>query len=142
MQTFLPYANLRKSVQCLDYRRLGKQRVEAFQMLNCITGKSQSRAWQNHPCTRMWRKYPECLAYYKDLCINEWDWRGYNNSMPFTDETWLSDSFRFPQSKMPAWLGDKRLHSSHRASLLHKDIEFYGQYNWREKPLLKYWWPE
>jgi len=32
MQTFLPYADFKESAQCLDYRRLGKQRVEAKQI--------------------------------------------------------------------------------------------------------------
>lgn len=29
MQTFLPYPDFKKSAQCLDYRRLGKQRVDS-----------------------------------------------------------------------------------------------------------------
>ena len=36
MQTFLPYKDIQKSVKCLDYRRLGKQRVEAMQILKQI----------------------------------------------------------------------------------------------------------
>ena len=28
MQTFLPYKDFGKTAKCLDYRRLGKQRVE------------------------------------------------------------------------------------------------------------------
>ena len=27
MQTFMPYSDIKKSVECLDYKRLGKQRV-------------------------------------------------------------------------------------------------------------------
>ena len=40
MQTFLPYPSFDASAKVLDYRRLGKQRVEAYQILNTITGKS------------------------------------------------------------------------------------------------------
>ena len=36
MQTFLPYPNFADSLDCLDYRRLGKQRVEAFQIINAL----------------------------------------------------------------------------------------------------------
>lgn len=32
MNTFLPYADFQKSAQCLDNKRLGKQRVEAWQI--------------------------------------------------------------------------------------------------------------
>ena len=30
MQTFLPYPDFKQSAACLDYSRLGKQRVEGF----------------------------------------------------------------------------------------------------------------
>ena len=33
MQTFLPYPDFKKSLQTLDYRRLGKQRIEAYQII-------------------------------------------------------------------------------------------------------------
>ena len=55
MQTFLPYKDFRKSLQCLDYRRLGKQRVEAMQIHNILTGKNESSAWVNHPAVKMWK---------------------------------------------------------------------------------------
>ena len=45
MQTFLPYPSMGQSVRCLDYRRLGKQRVEALQILNALDGKS--KGWTN-----------------------------------------------------------------------------------------------
>jgi len=44
MQTFLPYQNFTKSAQCLDRQRLGKQRVEAWQILQAITNPSYG--WQ------------------------------------------------------------------------------------------------
>jgi len=34
MQTFLPYPDFLQSLQSLDNKRLGKQRVETFQILN------------------------------------------------------------------------------------------------------------
>jgi len=37
MNTFLPYPDFVKSAQCLDYRRLGKQRVEAWQIYLALT---------------------------------------------------------------------------------------------------------
>jgi hypothetical protein len=50
MQTFLPYPDSKKSIQTLDYRRLGKQRVEAYQILRAITYGS---GWRYHPVTKM-----------------------------------------------------------------------------------------
>jgi len=40
MQTFLPFPDFKKSASCLDYKRLGKQRVEGLQILNAIQGET------------------------------------------------------------------------------------------------------
>jgi uncharacterized protein (DUF2132 family) len=39
MQTFMPYPSFRKSLDCLDNKRLGKQRVEAKQIYNIVKDK-------------------------------------------------------------------------------------------------------
>ena len=52
MQTFLPYKSFVKSAQCLDNKRLGKQRVEAMQILKSIY--IEDYGWKNHPATKMW----------------------------------------------------------------------------------------
>ena len=41
MQTFLPYTDFRKSLESLDNKRLGKQRVEAYQIISAITGRTR-----------------------------------------------------------------------------------------------------
>ena len=131
MQTFLPYKTFSQSVLCLDYRRLGKQRVEAFQILNALAGKS--KGWVNHPATKMWRGYEAALRFYKDLCIEEWIRRGYKNTMEVEEA--------YGPILMPRWLGDEKLHASHRSNLLKKDPDYYGKYNWRESNDLPYFWP-
>ena len=132
MQTFLPYPSMGLSVRCLDYRRLGKQRVEALQILNALSGKS--KGWTNHPATKMWRGYEAALRFYKDLCIEEWVRRGYKNTMQ------KEDAHRVV--RLPPWLGDESLHASHRSNLLKKDPEHYGQFGWSEPTDLPYVWPE
>ncbi len=131
MQTFLPYPSMGKSVRSLDYRRLGKQRVEAFQILNALAGKS--KGWTNHPATRMWRGYEAALGWYKDLCIEEWIRRGYKNTMK------MEESHR--AIVMPEWLGREDIHASHRSNLLRKDPDFYGVLGWDEPHDLEYVWP-
>ena len=137
MQTFLPYEDFTLSAQCLDYRRLGKQRVEALQIFNALEGiptKSgrQYTGWLNHPAVTMWRGYEEALLLYRNKMIEEWILRGYNNTMEMVG---VSDDV-----EMPHWLGNEKLHSSHRSNLLRKDFEFYSQYGWRETPNLEYYW--
>lgn len=58
MKTFLLYPDFVKSAQSLDYRRLGKQRVECSQLLR--------GQWSNHPVAKMWLGYEYQLAEYGD----------------------------------------------------------------------------
>ena len=39
MQVFLPYPDFKKSLESLDNKRLGKQRVEAKQILNVLLNR-------------------------------------------------------------------------------------------------------
>ena len=138
MQTFLPDESFVISATLLDYRRLGKQRVEALQIYNALTGVPTKSGkaytgWLNHPAVTMWKGYEIALLLYKNKMIEEWILRGYNNTM---DMVGLPDSI-----DMPPWLGDDRVHSSHRSNLLNKDQEFYSQYNWKEPNNMEYYWP-
>jgi hypothetical protein len=140
MQTFLPYRDFEQSANVLDYRRLGKQRVEASQILNIIAGQTKSKAWKNHPAVLMWKGFPEALAEYGSKICREWILRGYVDNMLQVFENFLLLS---PKKKIeyPFWLGLSEFHSSHRAALLAKDFEWYSQFNWTEKPEVNYIWP-
>lgn len=132
MQTFLPYDDFVKTVQCLDYRRLGKQRVECVQIINTIIGASNG--WINHPAVKMWKVNVECLKFYTNHCIDEWVARGYKNTLRKfdIDHTLL---------KYPDWFGDKEFHDSHKSNLLRKNLEFYSKYSWEVDTNLPYKWP-
>lgn len=132
MQTFLPYSDFKKTVEILDYRRLGKQRVETYQVLNILLGRTQSRGWVNHPVTKMWRGYEEALKLYQNFTISEWINRGYKNNMSFED---VNES----KVVMPLWMGDERIHRSHRSNLLRKDFQYYSQY-FDEPTDIEYYW--
>ncbi len=125
MQTFLPYADFRKSALALDQRRLGKQRVEAMQVLNAL-GRTTG-GWVNHPAVRMWRGYEDALLLYTLTMCDTWRELGYADTV--RDQ--VLD--RCPQGAppdpatvlMPPWLGDEALHRSHQSNLLRKDPEYY-----------------
>lgn len=133
MQTFLPYDSFYNSLECLDKKRLGKQRSEAKIMVKSIQGWYSTDAWLKHPCTQMWKDHVEWLMMYHDFAIKEWERRGFRNNM----KAYLE----FPDYEPPSWMGDERLHSSHRAALLYKDYDYYSQFGWKEEPKLDYWWP-
>ena len=135
MQTFLPYKSFAQSAACLDMRRLGKQRVEAKQILMALTG--ESKGWVNHPATKMWRGYESALATYGLMCCNEWKMRGYTDTLT-TYFCYVS----VPESngKMPDWLTDEFC-LSHRSNLIRKMPEYYGPM-WPDVPDdLPYVWP-
>lgn len=135
MQTFLPYPDFARSAACLDYRRLGKQRVEAWQIYQALTRPDYG--WQNHPAVKMWRGYPKTLLTYGMAVCEAWLERGYKDTLldRFTYE-WDSHS-----NDNPKWLGEEPFHSSHRAALLFKDPKHYSTFGWSEQPKLDYVWP-
>ena len=134
MQTFLPFDDFKKCAQILDWQRLGKQRVEGMQILQCLETPNR---WKNHPAVKMWEGYEKTLMWYVDEMIEEWVRRGYNNTMKryreYYEYGW--------DCERPFWLGDERVHSSHRANLINKKPEHYNQFGWAEEPIQGYWWP-
>lgn len=132
MQTFLPYPDFKKSLQALDYRRLGKQRVEAMQLIGALEGTK--KGWANHPATLMWRGYLPALKLYHDEAIKEWVRRGYKNTMQLMNP-------KPATVKMPPWFGDRKFHRSHQSNLVRKLPEHYRAYFPKVPSDLPYVWP-
>ena len=137
MQTFLPFANFRQTAAVLDRRRLGNQRSEAKVILKTLLG--ESKGWINHPAVKMWKGYEFALTYYGICICLEWLGRGYKDEQ--LDWFYRKREYVFRTGK-PSWVGDERLHASHRAALLHKDLAWYSQFGWGEPPGINYFWPE
>jgi hypothetical protein len=132
VNTFLPYDDLGKSLACLDVKRLGKQRVETYQLIRALTG--QSKGWRNHPACKMWEDNIDALKLYFNISVDIWKRRGYKNTMQLYD---------LPENiVMPSWFGDAKFHASHRSNLLRKDPIHYGQFGWTEPDNLEYVWPK
>jgi hypothetical protein len=134
MQTFLPYADFTLSARTLDYKRLGKQRVEAWQIYQIVTENRSDGGWINHPAVKMWRRHPNALAMYYNTMISQWLNLGYRNSMKPVQ-------IHFP-IEYPLFIGDTDFHNSHKSNLLRKDPEFYSQFGWNVPDNLPYVWPE
>lgn len=137
MQIFLPYPDMRKSLQTLDNRRLGKQRVETYQIISAITRRPKLdgtpyKGWLNHPCTVMWKNYVPALKLYMNYSITEWIDRGFKNTM-------ISEKIE-EEVVLPPFIGDEKFHASHRANLLKKEPNFYSRYGWNENPSDPYVW--
>ncbi|MFC8450352.1 MSMEG_6728 family protein [Kitasatospora sp. NPDC057223] len=132
MQTFLPCPDFAASAAALDPKRLGKQRVEALQVLRGLTVPGYG--WRHHPAVRMWTGYEEALVRYGLEICRVWTAEGH----PDTCAVQLTDglpphSHRPPRTQaelalaaeLPPWLGAAGFHRSHRSSLVRKDPDFY-----------------
>jgi hypothetical protein len=127
MQTFLPHPDFILSMKCLDFMRLGKQRVEAKQILNALEkldyqdryGYSFTIPWANHPATQMWRDYSSMLKAYHDVAILEWIDRGYNNTMPLF-YTPGELAYQLEHGIYPPWFGNEDFHRAHQSNLMRK----------------------
>ncbi|CAH6418213.1 Hypothetical protein HVR_LOCUS80 [uncultured virus] len=130
MMTFIVIGDFILNAQLLDDQRLGKQRVEARQIINAIqnggkriidpsTGMNRAvlGGWVNHPIVIAWRPFVTALKYYTNCIIMEWVRRGNNNTIPL---------FELPSLiMMPWWVKWDRLHQSHRAMLYRKNPFYY-----------------
>lgn len=136
MQTFLPYPSFAESAHCLDRQRLGKQRVEALQLLRALRG--DTRGWANHPAARMWRGHESALAFYGIIVCLEWRARGYRDT---TLEKIVALT-PFAKPVYPPWIGDEAFHRAHRSNLLRKAPKHYGGLPGFDVPAdLPYVWP-
>lgn len=154
MQTFIPLPSFVESARVLDDKRLGKQRVEAKQILIALgvpvgehDGNPSSR-WRHHPAVRMWHGFERCLIHYALAVCGEWKSRGFRDSLEeqFVDASrWVIAAYHdiSPSSVIgsPSWIGDDRVHASHRSNLLRKSCEHYSRFGWSEPSDLPYVWP-
>ncbi len=148
MQTFLPYADFERSARSLDARRLGKQRVEALQVVRGLTVPGYG--WRHHPAVKMWAGRLEALGRYALTCCEVWTETGRADTCATTLVTDLgaagvtsvrSQADLAAAGALPSWLGDPDFHRSHQSALVRKDPDFYGR-QFPDVPVdLPYVWP-
>ena len=144
MQTFLPYPDFSASAAVLDPRRLGKQRVETFQILRALTWPSYG--WKNHPATRMWRGFVPALVCYGLAVCDEWEARGHADAtraslLEFTGGEVPQWEGLAQRGQLPPWLGLDPVHVSHQSALLRKEPDWYRPFFPDVPDDLPYVWP-
>jgi len=145
VQTFLPYPDPRASAAALDDRRLGKQRVETFQVLRALTWPQYG--WKHHPVVRMWRGFVPALVSYGLACVDEWQSRGRADAtraalLEFTGGAEPDWDELHDMGAVPPWVGDEALHLSHRSALVRKEPEYYRPLFGDVPDDLPYVWPD
>jgi pyrimidine dimer DNA glycosylase len=149
VQTFLPYPEFAATARVLDQRRLGKQRVEALQVLRALTVPGYG--WRRHPAVRMWTGYEEALVRYGLEICRRWCGLGHRDTCATTLAADLRTATGVAQARdqrrladageLPGWLGDPALHLSHRSALVRKDPAFYTPFFPDVPADLPYVWP-
>jgi len=128
MQTFITDHNISNTAECLDYRRLGKQRVEAIQIARCLLlseTKLTTNGWANHSAVKMWKGYESYLikVYLYDIML-EWVKRGYKNEKCYKHYKYLLTLVNDDEPVKPYWIDDNFI-EAHRSNLIAKYEEFY-----------------
>jgi hypothetical protein len=146
MQTFLPYPDFVRSAEVLDVARLGKQRVETLQVLRAL--ELGDYGWRSHPAVLMWRGRTEALVAYGLAVVRAWQARGHADSTYELISEFAPQVADLTQAELagrellPSWLGDERLHLSHRSALIRKDPDFYRPVFGDIPDDLPYHWPD
>jgi Pyrimidine dimer DNA glycosylase len=145
VQTFLPYPDFRASAAVLDTPRLGKQRVETYQILRALTWPTY--AWKNHPAVRMWRGFVPALVVYGFAVCDAWEAAGRADAtrsalLDFSGGVVPDWQELYDAGQLPPWLGHDDVHRSHQAALVRKDPERYRPYFPDVPDDLPYTWPD
>lgn len=158
MQTFLTSTNSLECAQNLDNKRLNKQILEGYQILNVLSGKSKTGGWRNHPAVLMWKGYERGLWSYIESMVQIANLRGIKtennvkNLQTLYEQCWEDWGNEHPEF----WRDENkvmRIITTHRANLFKKDPLYYVRYQYavdsphnnpccptRKEPC-KYYWP-
>lgn len=133
MQTFLPYAEYDLVAESLDSKRLNKQILECYQILNVLSNPSPTAGWRNHPAVKMWRGREFALWDYTNFMIIEANDRGIKTDKNHSNLLQLRHNCGSSWGMgKPAWMSVKsimqRVTTTHKANLYKKAPELYPQF--------------
>ena len=133
MQTFLPSRTFNTSAEMLDSKRLNKQILEGYQILNVLSNDDPHAGWRNHPAVKMWRGAEHFLYTYVLAMVAEADKRGIKTDKNMENLSRLrkANTKRWG-TEIPAWYQNsetmKLVTTTHRANLYMKDPEYYERF--------------
>lgn len=133
MQTFLPYKDFDKSAHALDSKRLNKQILEGYQIMNVLMNPDPKAGWRNHPAVKMWRGYENTLFTYILAMIAEADRRGIKTDKNKDNliKLRVATINRWGDG-IPEWYQNdtimKRVTTTHKANLYRKDDLYYHDF--------------
>lgn len=161
VNTFVVDSDLARNASLLDTKRLGKQRIEAKEIIDILESLDRGvipkkKGWMNHPATKMWYGYTNALKVYYNYILTEFKKRSDHNTMQYYDidvslyyvNPYIGNgNFKFPftEYSFPPWFAFPPFILAQRASLIRKSPEIYNDiFNCEEiQPYLQYGylWP-
>jgi hypothetical protein len=97
-----------------------------------------SYGWQNHPAVKMWRGHESALLEYQRAICNEWTGRGYKDTCLEKTIALIGNVV----GSIPKWVGNEKVHLSHRSNLLRKSPDHYKSlFEDNLNPDIEYCWP-
>lgn len=132
MQTFLSEPTIPACAKALDNKRLNKQILEAYQILNVLSGNSPTGGWRNHPAVLMWKGHEHTLRTYAIAMVAEARSRGISVDKNLANINNLKSRFGNTWGRTkPEWFSNPdhdRIMTTHRANLYRKDPVYYANY--------------
>lgn len=140
MQTFMPHGDYVSVARALDTKRLGKQRVETYQIIKALRGEyADTGAWVNHPATVMWSGHIYDLALYGLTVSMEFYERGYDGwNMCEIFNAITRNLVDQNTEQYPWWVNNQLLQMTHQSNLVRKDSKLY---DYPVAPNIPYIWP-
>lgn len=139
--TLLPFPNFKKTAAALDDDTLSKQRCDILRLLHHLVGKdAYGTAPPPASLCAMWRGNEYWLAMFGLACCSEWRQRGKADSILNVFRVFVSAA---PEVPPPHWLGDKKLHDSHKSALIRRNNRYYRmRFRWETIPdNIPIYWP-
>ncbi len=153
MQTFLPSSNPAVAARILDSKRLNKQILECYQILNVLSGQSPTGGWRNHPAVLMWKGFERGLWQYVQAMIDEARKRGIRTENNESNLNNLKDKCWDNWGETPPlfWSDSTKLMrvtTTHKANLFDKDPLYYAKFAYAKHSIYnqpccstcKYYW--
>jgi hypothetical protein len=129
MITFMPYTDFDAIARCLDDKRLGGQRLEAWSILKWLRAPERYASHVRAGYCTMWAGHEPALVAYLNAMLREWARRGKKNDKltPGDASLGLDEGDTDCRARaMPPWLGNPALHACHREALMAKLPQHYG----------------
>ena len=133
MQTFFTDTNLYISASRLDPKRLNKQILEAWQIIEKLEHRNVT-SYMNNPAIVMWRDYTDGLKAYYNAHL--WYWNTF-----YAQEPHSLQSKSVEKVVLPPWWSENDILRSHQAMLYRKDPTYYAQWWYQNTQYAGYTWP-